>query len=318
QDYELLSDIGGVDDLSYLYLARFKGEHLVALKYTDLTLSPDFEFIQDLVCTVQNTNLCAHPHILPYFLTFVENERLWTVTLPMRGGSCRHLMKTHYPRGFSETAVATLLKPVLTAVAYLHANHLIHNDIRANNILLDRQGDVRLTGMRSLVSLSQGGEYVKSVFQLMGDNIEWAAPEVMAQNANYNQKADIYSFGITVLELYYNKTPFDDWAPLKVLLCKLRYDCPAIDQTYDADPQGAAGTPAPPQAHDTAETRRARLADVRIMSPHLQNLVQACLQKDPAARPSAAELLHHPFFKQARGREYLEQKLLHVLGPAGE
>ena len=63
--------------------------------------------------------------------------------------------------------------------------------------------------------MSQHGTYLKSVFSLVGDNIEWCAPEIMAQNSNYNEKADIYSFGITALELAFNKTPFDGWCPLK-------------------------------------------------------------------------------------------------------
>jgi serine/threonine protein kinase len=56
------------------------------------------------------------------------------------------------------------------------------------------------------------------VFSLVGDNIEWSAPEVMAQNSNYDEKVDIYSFGITAMELAFNKTPFDEWPPLKVSL----------------------------------------------------------------------------------------------------
>jgi hypothetical protein len=55
------------------------------------------------------------------------------------------------------------------------------SDVRADNILLDEHGNVRITGLASMARLAQNGEYIKSVFSLVGDNIEWAAPEVMAQ-----------------------------------------------------------------------------------------------------------------------------------------
>ncbi|KAI9098605.1 kinase-like domain-containing protein [Phlyctochytrium arcticum] len=284
QDYELLSDIGGVDDISYLYLARHlpTGEY-VALKYTDLTLSPDFELIDELVRTVRHTTLCSHRNILPYWTTFTENERMWNVTHPMRGGTFRSIMRNHFQDGLNDATVATVLREVLKAVTYMHDNKMIHNDIRADNILLDGRGEIRITGLRQMAILSQGGEYIKSVFSLVGDNIEWAAPEVMAQNSNYDEKADIYSFGITALELAYNKTPFDDWAPLKILLSKLEYPCPAI-------------------------------ASTKVVSKEFKRMVSACLHKDPTRRPSARELAEHPFFKMARNSRHLESHIMKVIG----
>ncbi|KNC96523.1 STE/STE20/FRAY protein kinase [Spizellomyces punctatus DAOM BR117] len=280
QDYELLSDIGGVDDISYLYLARHipTGEY-VALKYTDLTLSPDYELIDELIRTVRNTNLCKHRNILPYWTTFVENERMWNVTYPMRAGTFRNIMRNHIHEGFSDTVVATVMREVLKAIIYMHDNRMIHNDIRADNILLDVRGEIRLTGLRNMVSLAQGGEYIKSVFSLVGDNIEWAAPEVMAQNSNYNEKADIYSFGITALELAFNRTPFDDWPPLKILLSKLEYACPAV-------------------------------ASEKLLSKDFYRMVSACIRKDPNRRPTARELAEHVFFKSARNARYLETHIV--------
>ncbi|KAJ3159831.1 hypothetical protein HDU86_001483 [Geranomyces michiganensis] len=279
--YELISDIGGVDDISYLYLAKHvpTGE-FVALKYTDLTLSPDYELIDELIRTVRNTKLCQHRNILPYWTTFVETERMWNVTYPMKIGSFRSIMQKHYPDGLSEVIVATTLREVLNAILYMHENRMIHNDIRADNILLGDHGEIRVTGLRQMISLSQGGQFVESVFSIVGDNIEWAAPEVIAQNSNYDEKADIYSLGITALELAFNKTPFDDWPPLKVLLSKLEFPCPAIPTE-------------------------------QVLSRDFYRLVNACIQKDPSVRPSARELLEHPFIKLARSTRYLEAHLVH-------
>ncbi|TPX61350.1 hypothetical protein PhCBS80983_g01182 [Powellomyces hirtus] len=284
QDYELISDIGGVDDISYLYLAKHipTGES-VALKYTDLTLSPDYELIDELIRTVRNTNLCQHRNILPYYTTFVETERMWNVTVAMKAGSFRSIMQNHFSNGFSDAIVATILREVLHAIVYMHDNKMIHNDIRADNILLGDHGEIRITGLRQMVSLAREGVRVGSVFSAVGDNIEWAAPEVMAQNTNYDSKVDIYSLGITALELAFNKTPFDDWPPLKVLLSKLDYPCPAI----------------------TAETKHP--------SRDFWRFVCACVQKDPSKRPTARDLLDHAFLKQCRSLKYLDAHVWHKM-----
>ncbi|KAI8611561.1 kinase-like domain-containing protein [Chytriomyces sp. MP71] len=275
KDYELVIDIGGVSDVSYLYLAKHvPTEEMVALSYTDLTLSPNFEFLDEMIRTIQNSRQCLHKNILPYFTSFIENERLWSVTLPVATGSCRGIMKDHFPNGFDEAVVATILREVLNAVIYLHENHMIHNDLRADNILLDMKGNVRVTGLRQMVTLLQNGGYVKNVFSILSDNIEWAAPEIMAQNSNFDEKVDIYSFGITAMELAYGRTPFDDWAPLKILLSKLEYDCPAIQTT-------------------------------KLMPKSFLKMVRACIRKDPKERPTARELLLHPFFNYAKSTEYL-------------
>ncbi|KAJ3033421.1 hypothetical protein HK097_004853, partial [Rhizophlyctis rosea] len=260
---------------------------------------------------VRNTSFCKHPAILPYFTTFIdkEMEKMWTVTMPMRAGTCRKIMNDYFPDGFAEPVVATILVQVLRAIIYMHENHMIHkyvwsralfvkfllgttskpkmdnifSDVRADNILMDFTGEIRVTGLRQMVSLAQHGAYVASVFSRVGDNIEWAAPELMAQNNNYDERADIYSFGITALELAFNRTPFDGWPALKVLLSKLEYDCPGIDTD-------------------------------KAMSPSFYKLVKSCLRKDASERPSAQELMDHPFLKNARNARYLE---LHVVKESG-
>lgn len=276
KDYELINDIGGVDDISYLYLAKHipTGSY-VSLKYTDLALSPDFEFVEELIRTVMNTCMCRHPNILPYLTSFIENERLWNVTYPVRAGSCRLIMKTGFEDGFSEVCVATILKEVLRAIQYLHEKRMIHNDIRADNILMDVHGEIKLTGVRQLINLSQNGGYISSVFSLVGDNLEWSAPEIMSQNTNFTEKVDIYSLGITAIELAFNRTPFDDWQPMKILLNKLKYDMPNIKTD-------------------------------KIFSREFYSFIKICTQKNPDVRPSASVLLEHPFIKLSKSQKYLE------------
>ncbi|KAI8915889.1 kinase-like domain-containing protein [Gorgonomyces haynaldii] len=194
----------GVDDISFLYKARhLPTGKFCTLIYTNLSLSTDYEFMEEK--TILNTQLCKHRHILPYFCSFLSQDASWAVTGPLVG-TCRHLLKTQFPGGFHEHAVATIIKDVLKGLTYLHDNKMIHNDIKADKLVIDTKGEVRLTGLRQLAHLQKNGEYMKSVFSLVGNNIEWASPEVLSQNSNYDQKSDIYS----------------------ILLCKLEYECPAM------------------------------------------------------------------------------------------
>jgi hypothetical protein len=90
------------------------------------------------------------------------------------------------------------------------------SDIRVDNIVVDLQGQIKLTSLRQATHLTRNGEFLKSVFSFIGDKVEWAAPETMAQNFDYNCSADIYSIGITALEPAHNQTHIDEWPPLEV------------------------------------------------------------------------------------------------------
>jgi len=84
---------------------------------------------------------------------------------------------------------------------------------------MDVKGEIRLTGFRLMKLLSEDGHLRHSAFSPFNNKFEWAAPEVMGQRATYSEKADIYSLGITMLELATGLTPFSPpeyWPPFKV------------------------------------------------------------------------------------------------------
>ena len=205
KDYELLSPLGGADDISYLYLSRFQGIE-VALKYTDLNICSNYALLEDLITSMRNSCSLRHPNILPYLKCFVENERLWIVTLPMRLGSVRNILNKEYQKGLPEAVVATILREILKGIEYLHTQDTCHNDIRSENIWMDNTGEVCITGMHHMR---------KSTYDFVGE-IEWAAPEILDQHTLHGTPADIYAFGATAVEMAFGKTGFENWPALKV------------------------------------------------------------------------------------------------------
>ncbi|XP_070053764.1 uncharacterized protein [Nicotiana tomentosiformis] len=115
------------------------------------------------------------------------------------------------------------------------------------------------------------------------------APEVMEQLHGYDFKADIWSFGITALELAHGHAPFSKYPPMKVLLMTLQNAPPGLD--YERD---------------------------KKFSKSFKQMIASCLVKDPSKRPSAKKLLKHPFFKQARSNDYIARTLLEGLPALGD
>jgi serine/threonine protein kinase len=106
-----------------------------------------------------------------------------------------------------------------------------------------------------MLSMSVDGKLKSSVFSHVGTNIEWAAPEVIAQHHKYDEKSDMYSFGMLALELLFGKTPFEGWPALKVLLCKMNFPCPGIEKM-----------------------------DEKNVSESMWRMIKLCIQKDPRKR----------------------------------
>ena len=116
----------------------------------------------------------------------------------------------------------------------------------------------------------------------------WMAPEVMDQSLGYDQKADIWSFGITAMELATGTAPYAKFPPMKVLMLTLENPPPTLETCGDLNGEDYK----------------------KNYSKIFQKMVEKCLQKDPEKRPTASELLKHPFFKKARGNDELIDSLM--------
>ncbi|CAO3587048.1 unnamed protein product [Absidia cylindrospora] len=221
--------------------------------------------------------LSKHPNVLRVYGSFVTGSKLYIITPYLSAGSCLDIMKTAYPDGFDEISIATILKQALEGLVYLHKNGHIHRDVKAGNLLMDDHGVVQLADFGVSSSLTENNEVRKT---FVGTPC-WMAPEVMEQ-AGYDFKADIWSFGITAIELATGHAPFAKYAPMKVLMMTLSQDPPTLSR-------------------ETAKHKFSKL---------IKEMIDTCLQKDPKKRPSAEKLLLHPFFRQAKKKDFLVKTIL--------
>ncbi|RZC16311.1 Serine/threonine-protein kinase fray2 [Glycine soja] len=153
--------------------------------------------------------------------------------MPFRfGGSCLHILKASHPDGFEEVVISTILKDVLKALEYLHHHGHIHCDVKAGNILIDSRSTVKLDDFGVSACLFDSGDRQRTHNTFVGTPC-WMASEVMEQLHGYNFKADIWSFGITALELAHGHAPFSKFPPMKVLLMTLQNAPPGLDYERD-------------------------------------------------------------------------------------
>lgn len=261
-------------------------DEVVAIKILDF--ERDNCDLNNISREAQTMVLVDHPNVLKSHCSFVSDHNLWVVMPYMSGGSCLHILKAAYPDGFEEVVIATVLREVLKGLEYLHHHGHIHRDVKAGNILIDSRGGIKLGDFGVSACIFESGDRQRLRNTFVGTPC-WMAPEVMEQLHGYDFKADIWSFGITALELAHGHAPFSKYPPMKVLLMTLQNAPPGLD--YERD---------------------------KKFSKSFKQMIASCLVKDPSKRPSAKKLLKHSFFKQARSSDYISRTLLDGLPALGD
>ncbi|CAF2043013.1 hypothetical protein HID58_033956 [Brassica napus] len=283
KDYKLMEEVGnGASAVVHLAI-YLPTKEVIAIKCLDLDRCNTN--LDDIRREAQTMSLIDHPNVIKSYCSFAVDHKLWVVMPFMAQGSCFHLMKAAYPDGFEEPAICCILKETLKALDYLHRLGHIHRDVKSGNILLDDTGDIKLGDFGVSACLFENGDRQRSRNTFVGTPC-WMAPEIMQPGSGYDSKADIWSFGITALELAHGHAPFSKYPPMKVLLMTIQNAPPGLD--YDRD---------------------------KKFSKSFRDMVALCLVKDQTKRPTAEKLLKHSFFKNAKSPEICVKKLFADLPP---
>lgn len=221
--------------------------------------------LEDIGREIQVMSLSAHLNVVPFSTAFVHASDLWIVMPLLTGGSVLSLMACAFPSGLPEDYAVYILWCVLSALEYFHSNGQIHRDVKAANLMLDSHGNTMLSDYGMMGWMVEGGWDRKQRQTFVGTPC-WMAPEVMEQTGGYDYKADIWSLGITAIELAEGRAPYKNYPPMKVLFLTLQNPPPKLSASADK------------------------------YSETYEDFVSSCLQKDPKQRPTAKQLLKHPLF----------------------
>lgn len=228
----------------------------VAAKVVDLASQQDLEDVQRELKMLQS---CQHSNITQYYGMEHTGHRLILAMEYMAAGSCLDLL-TAGP--FAEKAIAAIMGSCLKALVYLHSQGRIHRDIKAANILVSANGEVKLADFGVSTQLSNN---MSKRITFVGTPY-WMAPEIIRHD-EYSFMADIWSLGITAMELAFGRPPLSQYHPFDVLPMILDDEPPTLGGNY---------------------------------SDEFNDFVSKCLQKDPKDRSDAESLLEHTFIKMGK------------------
>jgi len=208
---------------------------------------------------------CKSPNILSYYGTVSTENELWILMDCCSVGSVRDMMRSALTT-LNEEQIGYICLHSLKGLAYLHSVNILHLDVKSANILITKEGQVKLGDFGVSEEIQRASIMIKPT-DFVGSPL-WMAPEIITKD-NHTNKADIWSLGITVIEMAEGKPPNTDINNLQKLLQLPLRPPPKLQQQH-------------------------------LWSLEMKGFLETCVMKEPEQRPSAIELLMHPFIQTAQ------------------
>ncbi|KAM8974427.1 serine/threonine-protein kinase 10 isoform 2-T2 [Pelodytes ibericus] len=221
------------------------------------------EELEDYMVEIEILANCNHPNIVKLLGAFYFENKLWIMIEFCQGGAVDAVM-LELDRGLTEPQIRAVCRQMLEALAYLHTMKIIHRDLKAGNVLLTQDGDIKLADFgvsaKNMKTMQRRDSFIGTPY--------WMAPEVVMcetmKDAPYDYKADIWSLGITLIEMAQIEPPHHELNPMRVLLKIAKSDPPTLSSPSK-------------------------------WSLEFRDFLKKALDKHPDTRPSAVQLLEHPF-----------------------
>ncbi|XP_013144217.1 PREDICTED: serine/threonine-protein kinase TAO3-like isoform X1 [Papilio polytes] len=267
--FEDLREIGH-GSFGAVYYARCNlTKEIVAIKKMSYLGKQSEEKWQDILKEIKFLKQLEHPNTIEYKGCYKREHTAWLV-MEYCVGSASDIIEVSlqvHKRPLREEEIAAICEGVVCGLSYLHSLGRIHRDIKAGNILLTENGTVKLADFGSASIKCPANSFVGTPY--------WMAPEVILamDEGQYDGKVDVWSLGITCIELAERKPPYFNMNAMSALYHIAQNDSPTL------------------QAPEWTDTFR--------------YFVEACLQKNPQERPSSTKLLTHPYITRPRSPNVL-------------
>jgi eukaryotic-like serine/threonine-protein kinase len=229
--YKVLEMIGG-GGMANVYLAHdMILDRDVAVKMLRLDFANDEEFIRRFRREAQSATSLAHPNIVNIYDVGEENDLYYIVMEYVEGQTLKQYIQINSPLQVEETL--EIMKQLTSAISHAHQNHIVHRDIKPQNILVDRFGNVKITDFGIAMALSATS--ITQTNSVLG-SVHYLSPE-QARGGMANKKSDIYSLGIVMFELLTGRLPFSGESAVSIALKHLQSETPSVRRWNPNIPQ---------------------------------------------------------------------------------
>ncbi|KAM7140216.1 serine/threonine-protein kinase 10 [Molossus nigricans] len=272
---EVWEIVGELGDGAFGKVYKAKNKETGDLAAAKVIETKTEEELEDYIVEIEILATCDHPYIVKLLGAYYYDGKLWIMIEFCPGGAVDAIM-LELDRGLTEPQIQVVCRQMLEALNFLHSKKIIHRDLKAGNVLMTLEGDIRLADFgvsaKNLKTLQKRDSFIGTPY--------WMAPEVVMcetmKDTPYDYKADIWSLGITLIEMAQIEPPHHELNPMRVLLKIAKSDPPTLL------------TPSK-------------------WSVEFRDFLKTALDKNPETRPSASQLLEHPFVSSVTSNKALRE-----------